>query len=326
MTDLILPDPTAPGWSREQIDLVKRTVAKGCNDDELRMFMHVCAKSGLDPFMRQIYAIKRWDKRAGRDVMTIQTSIDGFRVVADRTGKYAPGREPTFTHDADGHLVSATAYIKKQTDDGTWHECAATARYDEYVQRGMNGEPTAFWEKMRYNQTAKCAEALNFRRAFPIQLASIYTFDEMAQAEVERDAAEKFPRLRPKTPKPSVMAVIGAPAAVTDETGIEWVEREPGSDDAVVEGDVGAGAAGEAAPAQEVSEPLISDAARKALEATIRTFVNPEEIRQQIHDQMGRDLGIEHFKELTKAQFDTIMAWLAKKRMAGTKHERRVKR
>src|SRR5262249_27703294 len=112
MTDLIIPDPTAPGWSREQIDLVKRTVAKGCNAAERRMSMHVCAKSGLDPFMRQIYAIKRWDKRAARDVMTIQTSIDGFRVVADRTGKYAPGREPTFTHDADGHLVSATAYIK----------------------------------------------------------------------------------------------------------------------------------------------------------------------------------------------------------------------
>ena len=81
---------TDPALAPDKIDLITRTVARGCSKDELQLFLHACQKTGLDPLMKQIYAVKRSGSLA------IQTGIDGFRLIAERTGKYAPGKEPAF--------------------------------------------------------------------------------------------------------------------------------------------------------------------------------------------------------------------------------------
>ena len=115
--------------------------------------------------------------------MTIQTGIDGYRLIAERTGKYSPGREPTYQYDEKGNIISATAYVKKQTSDGTWHEVAATAFFNEYCQRTKEGKPTRFWMQLGHAMIAKCAEALALRKAFPGDLSGIYTKEEMLQAD-----------------------------------------------------------------------------------------------------------------------------------------------
>lgn len=169
-------------YNAEQIQLLKDTVCKGASDNDLAIFGHICKRTGLDPFAKQIYAVMRKDNKLNRHVMTVQTGIDGYRLIAERTGKYSPGREPTYAYDANGKVLSSTAYIKKQTIDGTWHEVCATAFYSEYVQTNFSGVPTSFWLKMPHSQLAKCAEALALRKAFPMELSGIYTADEMAQA------------------------------------------------------------------------------------------------------------------------------------------------
>jgi phage recombination protein Bet len=190
-------------YNAEQIQLLKDTVCKGASDNDLAIFGHICKRTGLDPFAKQIYAVMRKDNKLNRHVMTVQTGIDGYRLIAERTGKYSPGREPTYAYDANGKVLSSTAYIKKQTIDGTWHEVCATAFYSEYVQTNFSGVPTSFWLKMPHSQLAKCAEALALRKAFPMELSGIYTADEMAQAnsqvlpenlpeaEIQEQAAEQ---------------------------------------------------------------------------------------------------------------------------------------
>ncbi|HXJ42478.1 MAG TPA: phage recombination protein Bet [Bryobacteraceae bacterium] len=163
------------------IDLIKRTICAGATNDELALFISQCKRTGLDPFAKQIHAVKRWDARVKREVMQVQIGIDGFRLIADRTERYVPGREPLFAYE-NGQLLSATAFVKVWRRDG-WHEVPATAMYAEYVQTNREGQPNSMWTKMPHSQLAKCAEALALRKAFPAELSGLYTADEMGQAD-----------------------------------------------------------------------------------------------------------------------------------------------
>ncbi|MBK8150841.1 MAG: phage recombination protein Bet [Acidobacteria bacterium] len=169
-------------FTPDYVQTVKDAFAKGTTDLELKMFLQTAKRTGLDPFARQIYCIKRWDGKLKREVAQTQVSIDGFRLIAERSGNYVPGRETTYTFDADGRIESATAYIKKCVGD-VWHEIAATAFYEEYVQRTKEGHPNSMWSRMPRVMLGKCAEALALRKAFPAQLSGLYTVDEMGQAE-----------------------------------------------------------------------------------------------------------------------------------------------
>jgi phage recombination protein Bet len=190
-------------WTPEQVDLLKRTVAKGTTDDEFKIFLHVCKHTGLDPFMKQIYAIKRYDPETGGQTMAIQTGIDGFRLQAKRTKRYVPGREPTFVEGKDGIPISATAYVKVQADDGSWHEVAATALYAEYVQKKKDGAITRFWRTMPHGQLAKCAEGLVLRKCFPAEMSGLHTDDEMDQADNDAPAPIIQPRRASAAPAPA---------------------------------------------------------------------------------------------------------------------------
>ena len=154
----------------DQVDLIKSQIAKGATDDELKLFLYVADKSGLDPLTKQIYFIKRGGS------MTIQTSIDGFRSIADRTGQYHSSDEPIF-EEKDGMPTKATVSVGKITQ-GVIGKFTASARWSEYYP-----DKNAFmWDKMPHTMLGKCAEALALRKAFPQQLTGLYTGDEMDQA------------------------------------------------------------------------------------------------------------------------------------------------
>lgn len=200
MTTALTPyDPAriakATGYDAEKVDLIKDTIARGASDDELMLFLHLAQRSGLDPFSRQIYLIERRANVNGewKTTRQPQTGIDGLRLIADRTERYAPGRQPSYTYDVAGGLVTATAYVKKFVR-GEWHEIAATAHYDEYVQRKKDGQPNQMWAEKPHIMLAKCAEAQVLRRAFPAEMSGLYTADEI------RSGADELPAAPPANP------------------------------------------------------------------------------------------------------------------------------
>jgi len=215
-------------FSRSQIDLIKRQVAKGVTDDELQLFLYQCARTGLDPLSRQIYALERREK-VGNDWvkrMSIQTGIDGLRLIAERTGRYAPGPETTYEYDSAANLRKATAYIKKLTADGTWHIVSASAFWDEYVALKQDGTPTKIWNEKRHVMLGKCAESLALRRAFPAEMSGLYTSEEMDKANTPGVEYEPPKTAPPKQPPPSDIDEralrINKLCTMKDPDGLGW--------------------------------------------------------------------------------------------------------
>jgi len=165
-------------WTPEQTQLISTTIAPGCSNDELRLFAYACQRTGLDPFSKQIYAIKRGGK------MTIQAGIDGLRAIAERTGQL-DGSE-TYWCGEDGQWsdvwlgskppAAAKTIIHRK---GSQHPFVGVARFADYnAGQGL-------WPKMGAAMIAKCSEALALRKAFPADMSGVYSTDEMHQAEVE---------------------------------------------------------------------------------------------------------------------------------------------
>lgn len=170
-------------YSVDQVNIIRKTIAPNLTDDELKIFLYHCVRTRLDCFARQIYAIKRGGK------MCIQTGIDGFRLIAERTGKYSPGKDTEFLYDANNRLLGAKVYVRKLTADGTWHDISATALVTEY------NPGQGLWGRMPHVMIEKCAEARALRRAFPADLSGLLTGDEMEQADAPPQQPDPVPEI-----------------------------------------------------------------------------------------------------------------------------------
>jgi len=162
-------------WTPEQTQLISTTIAPGCSNDELRLFAYACQRTGLDPFSKQIYAIKRGGK------MTIQAGIDGLRAIAERTGQldgsetYWCGEDGTWSDVWLGSKPPAAAKTVIHRK-GSQHPFVGVARFADYnAGQGL-------WSKMGATMIAKCSEALALRKAFPADMSGVYSTDEMDQA------------------------------------------------------------------------------------------------------------------------------------------------
>lgn len=195
------------GWTENQTAVLRAMGLEHADEADLKLFHHYAARTGLDPFTRQVYMVGRDTEVTVREVnpetgnardvkrrvtkFTIQVGIDGWRVLGNRAahrdgvrvGHKAPlyaGKDGTWS----SIWVSDQAPVACQYTllaDGV--EVTAICYYAEYVQYSGRGEVTSMWKKMPLNQLAKCAEALAWRKAFPADFAGL-VLEDAAQAEV----------------------------------------------------------------------------------------------------------------------------------------------
>lgn len=210
-------------FSRPQLELIQRTVAKDCNDVEFDTFITLSAKLRLDPLKRQIYAFVFSKDNPKKRNMVLVTAIGGLRTIAERTGHYRPDDAlPVYEYDESAKnpdsnplgLVSATVRVW-QHKHGDWHPIPHQVFWDAYAPLTEAGEWIATGEtypdgnpkkefkgngkfmldpgKPRWRidgrgMLAKCAEAGALRKGWPDEMAGVYSDDELES--VNRRAKE----------------------------------------------------------------------------------------------------------------------------------------
>lgn len=226
MTDLALvpsgidPDVSASLQIYERMKPLKDALGvQNLTDQELQVFALVARYTGLDPFTKQIYAIKRGGK------VTHQTGIDGYRSTAERTREYAGSEEATYEKcecgDADSppdHPSIARVVVRRILANGHLVEQVGVARWHELkpehkIPQGRYEHLDAMWWRQPYNQLGKCAEANGLRKAFPRVLGGVYITDEMQGADTIEGEARELPD------KP-------APVTVADRIAARRAQRE----------------------------------------------------------------------------------------------------
>jgi phage recombination protein Bet len=178
-----------------KFELLRATLGPTLTDGQFQVFVHACNRLQLDPFLKQIHAVVRMEWNAvtkqKEPRMTIQTGIDGYRVVAERT-RELDGEGDYAWCGADGvwreiwlekeppAAARATVYRKGR------RPITMIARWDAYVQRKADGDLVNMWKVRGPEQLVKCAVALAMRAQFPHDLSGVYTDEEMAQADNDR--------------------------------------------------------------------------------------------------------------------------------------------
>lgn len=202
-----------------QLNALRNAIAPDLNDAELQLFAMVAHHSRLDPFARQIYAVKRQGK------VTFQTGIDGFRSSAEETGEYSHSDEPEYSEWIEKpfpHPTTARVTVYRYRN-GRLVGQSATARWDSYYP----GESQGFqWKKMPDVMLGKCAEALAFRKLFPRRFAGLYVAEEMGQADAPQEAA---PVLTARDRAAAARAKVEARVVSPDESARpETANADPG--------------------------------------------------------------------------------------------------
>ncbi|ROS62174.1 phage recombination protein Bet [Frigoribacterium sp. PhB160] len=244
-------------------------------------FLLHARRTGLDPIARQIYCIER----KGR--WGTQVSIDGARLVAERTKEYR-GQTPTqWTNDGVTWVdVWLDSKPPKAARVGVYREgfvepLVAVATMDAYNAGGP------MWTKMPALMLGKCAEMLALRKAFPQDLSGLYSTEEMDQAGQPKQAAQvpAQPQLVEVEPSGRDWVAEARTKATTAEINALWGEvpgHERSAELLASLRAVGMALAQQAAaepPSPEPEKPWAAQGAPAGAEWVAATIPQDEEVR-----------------------------------------------
>lgn len=188
----------------ELLSVLKSSLYIGAQDESIKLVLGYCKAAGLDPMQKPVHIVPMYcatgeKDKTGNDIKSmrdvVMPGIGLYRIQASRTGDYAGTSEPEYgediTEEMDGVKITYPKWCKVTvrrllkngvvadfTAKEIWKENYATKKRDTIA-------PNAMWQKRPYGQIAKCAEAQALRKAFPDEIGSQPTADEMEGKEID---------------------------------------------------------------------------------------------------------------------------------------------
>jgi len=140
---------------------LKATVAQGLTDAEFRLFAEHCRATKLNPFKKEIWAIKA----GGR--LQLMTGINGYLAVANSHPQF-DGMTVEVDDDESPSKATCKVYRKDRK-----YPAEGVALMKEYRK------DTPIWRQMPRVMLTKVAKSIALREAFPQELNGTYTAEEM---------------------------------------------------------------------------------------------------------------------------------------------------
>lgn len=205
--------------------------------DSVVMALAYCTARKLDPFKKPVHIVPMWDSARGQMVETVWPGISEIRTTAFRTGQYAGCDEME-----EGELVTRTftgmvgkrGHEKEVSVELTFPEWGRMTVYrnvdgvrckfvgpkvyweETYARQGKSEVPNDMWQKRKDGQFEKCVEAAALRKAFPEEIGSDYSAEEMS-GQVMTAPIESVPI----PAQPGAPAIEGPPAPPPEEGRVD---------------------------------------------------------------------------------------------------------
>ena len=147
-------------YNPQQVQLIRDMCARDCTDNEFLLLMQLAKTYQLDPFAKQIWAVKY-----GNNPAAIFCGRDGFLAIAHRSGKF-DGMESGTRKDGDDLVGWCRVYRKDMS-----RPFEVEVSLSEY-STGKN-----LWQTKPKTMIVKVAESHALRRAFGI--SGLYAPEEI---------------------------------------------------------------------------------------------------------------------------------------------------
>lgn len=173
---------------KEMFRIVQKTIYPEASEEAIFLVLARCRLLNLDPLLKPFHIVPMWDSKAKAMRDQIMPSIDFYRTMAHRSGRFAmsePEFGPIVSESFSGVRVDFPQWcaitITKIFPDGVSVSFTAKEFWlENYATRGgqQSNAPNYMWAKRPFAQLAKCTEAQVLRRAFP-EVGAQVTFEEM---------------------------------------------------------------------------------------------------------------------------------------------------
>jgi len=191
-------------YNQQQIQLIRDMCARDCTENEFLLLMQMARTYQLDPFAKQIWAVKYPNAPAA-----IFCGRDGFIAIAHRNGNFDGMESGTRTDENDELIGWCRVYRKDMS-----HPFVVEVPFSEYVQRNKQGEVTKFWREKPKTMITKVAESHALRRAFGI--SGLYSPEEIDTGD--RPDPRLVTEVPPATPTACEVCGIPVPEEIREKT------------------------------------------------------------------------------------------------------------